>query len=83
MPIVTRVKPSSHLDDVEAARLEKRGVALIHQDPTMTDSRLATLLARESGRTREDVACVVCCAFSAWYRLGAPTAPRLRVRMAS
>ena len=83
MLIVNPVKKSRHIDDVERQRLEKRGLALIRQDPTMTDSRLASLLARESGRTREDVWYVVCCAFGAWYRQKAPTATKARAGKAA
>jgi hypothetical protein len=83
MRILKRDSTSGHLDDVERMRLEKRALALIRETPTVTDSKLATLLAREAGRTREEVYCVVCSAFSAWYRQKAPTATQVRARMAS
>ena len=83
MPILKRDQTSSHVDDVERQRLEMRGLALIRQDPTMTESRLVSLLAREASRTREDVYCVVCSAFSAWYRQKAPAATQAGARSAA
>ena len=83
MPILKRDTTSSHVGDVEQKRLEKRALKLIREMPTVTDSRLASLLAGEAGRTREAVYCAVNCAFSTWYRLGSPTAARARARMAS
>ena len=81
MPILKRDQTSSHVDDVERMRLEKRALQLIREMPTVTDSQLTTLLAREAGRTREDVYCVVCSAFSAWYRQKAPAATQAGARM--
>ena len=83
MRILNRDRISRHDDDVEQKRLEKRGLALIRQDPAMTDGRLASLLAAEAGCASEDVWLAVCCAFGDWYRQKAPRATKASARKAA